>query len=126
MMESKDKSAEVKEETPKRKAAPKKKGPTAAERAKLRAEEIRKERAARKNIQPGDVINGSDLYDYYHVSSGMPSTDRLKATMDAYGYELCQDGEQMIGMNGGFLYRCPKEITKERLKQRAAKLKMRE
>mgnify|MGYP003111273780 FL=1 len=124
MNEKELKGAESQEEKPKRKAAPKKKGPSAAERAKLRAEEIRKEMANRKTLVPGDILNGDpDLYAYYHVASGLPSTDRLIATMAQLGYEKCVDGEQMIGMNGGQLYRCPKEITEQRAKEKAARLK---
>ena len=113
------KGIEKKEETPKAKTAPKRKRISAAERARLRAEEIRAERAARKALQPGDVIGGdSDLYVYYHVASGLASTGRTVAHLRSLGYELCEDGEQMVGIAGGSLYRCPKEIADERAEQK--------
>ena len=117
------KPAKTKEEKPKQKPSPKKKAISKAERARIRAEEIREKMAAQRSIQPGEVINGDpDLYVYYHVSPGMASTDRLIATMDRYGYEKCVDGEKMIGMSAGDLYRCPKEIADERARERKARL----
>ena len=112
-------SIEKKEETPKAKNAPKRKRISAAERARLRAEEIRAEQAAQKALQPGDVIGGDPaLYVYYHVAAGLASTGRTVAYLRSLGYELCEDGEQMVGIAGGSLYRCPKEIADERAEQK--------
>lgn len=110
---------EIKEESGKRKAAQKKARPSAKERARIRAEEIRAEMASRASIQPGDIQGGDvELYSYYHVTLGLPSSDRTLAVMISKGYEKCVDGEMMIGMTGGVLFRCPKEITDQRARER--------
>lgn len=113
---------EMKEEKSKKKAAAKPKKLSSAERARIRADEIREKMLQAKNIQPGTVIGGdSELYSYYHNASGLDSSDQTIAHLKRLGYERCEDGETMIGFNGGHLWRCPKEITDERLKRRASK-----
>ena len=127
MEESKEfKDLEKTEEKRKAKPAKKKTKPSSKELARLRAEAIREEMAARKNIQPGAVVGGDlENWVYYHVSAGLISTDSTIARLERLGYERCTDGEKMIGMNGGHLFKCPKEIADQRAKEKAQKWKRR-
>lgn len=115
---------DIVKENKKKKSAPAKKKIDAATRAKLRAEEIRKEQETRSNTEPGTVMGGdTNLYSYYYIAEGLDSSDSQIALAVSRGYEICTDGEQMIGMQGGQLYRCPKEITDERMRKRALKFR---
>jgi hypothetical protein len=115
---------EIVKENKKKKSAPAKRKVDAAARAKVRAEEIRKEQETRSNTEPGTVVGGdTDLYSYYYIANGLDSSDSQLALAVSRGYERCTEGEKMIGMQGGHLYRCPKEITDERMRKRALKYK---
>jgi len=95
-----------------------------AKLAAQKAEEAREKIAAARNLQAGTVIGGNlDLWVYYFVSTKGPEGARYKLKLEAMGYEVCTDGEQMIGFSDGALYRCPKEIADERAQERAAKYK---
>ena len=65
----------------------------------------------------------TNLYSYFYIAEGLDSSDSQIALAVSRGYEICTDGEQMIGMQGGQLYRCPKEITDERMRNRALKFR---
>jgi hypothetical protein len=108
------------------KAEKEKKKLSSAELARLRAEAIRDEIARRGKIQPGEVVGGDlENWVYYHVATGMLSTDHTIARLERLGYERCADGERMIGMNGGLLFKCPKLIANDRAKEKAKKWKRR-
>jgi muramoyltetrapeptide carboxypeptidase LdcA involved in peptidoglycan recycling len=93
-----------------------------AEIASQKAQAAREKMKAARNLQPGTVIGGNkELWSYYNATKQEPEATRIRLFLESKGYELCTDGETMIGFPDGALYRCPKEITDERAKERALK-----
>jgi len=111
-----------KNESPKVAKVAKKTKKAEADIAKQKAKEARLKIAAARNIQPGTVIGGDlDLWVYYRAPADGSLALQYKLQLEGMGYEPCVDGEKMAGMEGGVLYRCPREIADERALERASK-----
>lgn len=92
---------------------------TSAEQAAELAAKIRDDMANRKRLKPGDVVDGDpENWRYVHVPADPQTRDRLEAKLQGRGYVLCSDGEKMVGMNTGRLWKIPRAIHKELMADR--------
>ena len=95
---------------------------TDQEYAQHRADEILRSHDVEKSLTPGTVINGSpEVWAYYWGPPEEPNKSRVDATLKSAGWEACSNGEKMIGMHGGTLYRLPRTVHDLRFEERRVK-----
>ena len=92
-----------------KKAKPKKKAASKAAAAE-RAEKIREEAAARRDLRPGQIIGGEDGWHYYSAPPDEPGRSRTEARLRDLGYEPAP-GVKMVGVHRGLIWRVPQEIA---------------